>query len=411
MRLLALRLDFRQHGGHHALGMIPHLVGADALLRPGREFYREFALEAEIGIGRQDQIVDLQALVGELFLGAEHMRVVLGEAAHPHQAVHRARRLVAMHHAEFGEAQRQVAIALQAVLEDLHMARTVHRLQRKPALVLGLVAGGLRREHVLAVPVPVARGFPQRLVENLRRVDLAVVAGQPPAHVGDQRLEDGPALGVPEHHAGTFFLEVKQVELAAELAVVALLGFLDLLQIGVEVFLLGERRAVDPRQHRIVAVAAPIGARHLHQLEGVADLAGRGHVRAAAEIEPVALVVDLDRLVAGNGVDQFDLEGLALVAEHLLGLLAVPDFLGEGFVARDDLAHLLLDRGKIFRRERLVAEEVVVEAVLDHRADRHLRARPQRLHGFGQHMRGVMPDQLQRARVVAGDRIRSSHPA
>ena len=66
MRLLALRLDLRQHGRHHALGMIPHLVGADALLRPGRELDREFAVEAEIGIGRQDQLVDLEALVGKL---------------------------------------------------------------------------------------------------------------------------------------------------------------------------------------------------------------------------------------------------------------------------------------------------------------------------------------------------------
>ena len=99
------------------------------------------------------------------------------------------------------------------------------------------------------------------------------------------------------------------------------------------------------------------------------------------------------------------LKALALVAEHLLGLLAVPDLLGEGPVARDDLAHLLLDRGKIFRRERLVAEEVVIEAVLDHRADRHLRARPQRLHRFRQHVRGVVADQFQRARIVAGDEL------
>ena len=198
---------------------------------------------------------------------------------------------------------------------------------------------------------------------------------------------------------------MEEVELAAELSVVALLGFLDLLQVSVELFLLGECRAVDARQHRIVGIAAPIGARHLHQLEGVADLAGRGHVRAAAEIEPVALKIDLDRLVAGDGVDQFDLEGLALVAEHLFCLLAVPHFLGEGFVARDDLAHLLLDRGKIFRRERLVAEEVVIEPVLDHRADGHLRARPQRLHGLRQHMRGVVPDQFQRARIVAVDEL------
>ena len=192
-------------------------------------------------------------------------------------------------------------------------------------------------------------GLPQRLVEHLRRVHLLVVAGEAAAHIGDDRLEQRPALGVPEHDARAFLLEVEQVELAAELAVVALLGLLELLEVGVELLLLGERGAVDAGEHRVVAVAAPIGARDLHQLEGVADLAGRGHVRAAAEVEPVALVVDLDRLVAGNGVDQLDLEALALVAEHLLGLLAVPHLLGEGFVARDDLAHLLLDRREVLR--------------------------------------------------------------
>src|SRR3982074_850470 len=66
-----------------------------------------------------------------------------------------------------------------------------------------------------------AGGFPQGLVENLRRVDFAVIAREAPAHIGDQRLEDGPALRVPEHHAGAFFLEVKQIEFAAELAMVA----------------------------------------------------------------------------------------------------------------------------------------------------------------------------------------------
>ena len=210
---------------------------------------------------------------------------------------------------------------------------------------------------------------------------------------------------MPEHHAGTFLLEVKQIEFAAELAVVALFGFLDLLQIGVEFFLFSKRRAVDARQHRIVEVAAPIGARDFHQLERVADLAGGRHMRSAAKIEPVALIVDLDRLVAGNGIDQFDLEVLALVAEHLFGLFAIPDVLGERFVAGDDLAHLLFDCGKILRRERLVAEEIVIEAVFDHRADRDLRARPQRLHRFGQHMGGVMPDQFQRAGVIAGDEL------
>ena len=255
------------------------------------------------------------------------------------------------------------------------------------------------------------RGLPQRLVEQLRRVHLVVVAFEAPAHVGDDRLEQLPALGVPEHDARAFLLEVEEVELAAELAVVALLGFLELLQVRVELLLLGERRAVDAGEHRIVAVAAPIGARDLHQLEGIADLADAGHVRAAAEVEPVALMIDLDRLVAWNGIDQLDLEHLALVAEYLLGLLAVPFFLGERFVARDDLAHLLLDRREVLRRERLVAEEVVIEAVLDHRPDGDLRAGPQRLHRFGQHMRGVVADQLERARVLARDELDLARPS
>jgi hypothetical protein len=50
--------------------------------------------------------------------------------------------------------------------------------------------------------------------------------------------------------AGAFLLEVEQVHLAAELAVVALLGLFELVQIGVELFLLGEGGAVDAGQHR-----------------------------------------------------------------------------------------------------------------------------------------------------------------
>ena len=128
-------------------------------------------------------------------------------------------------------------------------------------------------------------------------------------------------------------------------------------------------------------------------------------MRAAAQIEPVALLVDFELLVFRNGVDQLDLETFAAVAEHVLGVLARPHFLGERFVARDDLAHLLLDRGEILRRERLVAEEIVIKTVLDHRPDGDLGAGPQRLHRFGEHMRGVVADQLERPRIVAGEEL------
>ena len=290
-------------------------------------------------------------LLGDLLLGDENVRVVLGEGAHAHQPVQRARRLEAVHLAELGDLERQVAIGFQPVLEDLDVAGAVHRLDDEGALVL---LARLDQKHAVAERRHVAGRDPQRRIDELRRVDLGIAGvGLPPADIILQRLEQRPAFRMPEHRARRLFLEMKQIHLAAEFAMVAFFRLLDLLEVGVELFLFGESRAVDARQHFAAGIAAPIGAGDLHQLEGVADLAGRSHVRAAAQIEPVALLVDLELLILRNGVDELDLEQLALVAKHFLRLVARPHFLGEGFVAGDDLAHLFFDRVEILRRERL----------------------------------------------------------
>ena len=283
------------------------------------------------------------------------------------------------------------------MLEDLDVAGAVHRLDDELALVLG--HGG---EHVLAEPLPVARGLPHRLVEDLRCVHL-VVAGRvlPPAHVVDEVLEQLPALGVPEHDARPLLLEVEEVHLAPQLAVVALLGLLQLLEVGRQLLLGRPGGAVDALQLRLGMIAAPVGARELGELEGLADLAGGGHVRAAAQIEPLALLVDLEVLALGDRVDQLDLEQLALLAEEVLGLLAAPELLRERRIARDNLAHPILYLCQVVGMKWLRLGEIVEESILDHRADGHLGAGPKALHRLRHHVRGVMPDQLQRLRVGA----------
>ncbi len=70
---------------------------------------------------------------------------------------------------------------------------------------------------------------------------------------------------------------------------IAALGFLETMQIGVQLLLFREGGSIDAREHRVVVIAAPIGARHLHQLEGGSDLADRRQMRAAAQVEPMAL--------------------------------------------------------------------------------------------------------------------------
>src|SRR4051794_41896511 len=107
------------------------------------------------------------------------MRVILGKAPHAHQPVHRPRWLIPMHHAELGQAQWQVAIAFQAMLEDLYVTRTIHRLECKPAAFLPLVASGMWPQTPLPGPIPMTGGFPKRPLGNLRPLEFPLSAGVP----------------------------------------------------------------------------------------------------------------------------------------------------------------------------------------------------------------------------------------
>src|SRR3546814_12479940 len=92
---------------------------------------------------------------------------------------------------------------------------------------------GLGEEHVVLVVVPVAGFLPKLDVEDLRAAHLAIAGvAVHAAHVLLDHLPDAPALGVPEHQPRRFFLQVEQILLPADAAVIALLGFLDALAIG-----------------------------------------------------------------------------------------------------------------------------------------------------------------------------------
>ena len=58
---------------------------------------------------------------------------------------------------------------------------------------------------------------------------------------------------------------------------------------------------------------------------------------------------------------------------------------------------------EILGRERALVGEVVVEAVLDHRADGHLRLREQLLHRLRQQVRGGVADDLEPVGILVGD--------
>ena len=125
------------------LGLVPHLLRAHALL--GARGQLEPRLEAELVVDEEAEVEAAQHLLLDLLLGAEHVGVVLGDVAHPQQAMERAAGLVAVHEALLGVADREVAVGARLALVDLHVGRAVHRLQAH-----GL-ALHVREVHVVAV--------------------------------------------------------------------------------------------------------------------------------------------------------------------------------------------------------------------------------------------------------------------
>ena len=284
------------------------------------------------------------------------------------------------------------------------MARAVHGLHAVLAharvLVVALV--DLEEVHVLFVETVVARGLPHVRVVDVRGDDLLVaalveVAAQPLLHGAD----DARALRQIERQAhARHGIHHVDAQFAAELAVVALLGFLQVVQMLVELLLLEERGAVDALQHLAVAVALPIRARHLHELER-ADLARGGHVRAAAQVHEIAVAANDDLLVGGKLADMLQFE--ALVGEDGLGLVARNHLSHERLVAFDDLGHLGLDGLEVLRSDGARQLEVVEEAVFGLRSERNLRAGEQKLHGLGHDVGGRMAHDAERLGAFRGD--------
>src|SRR3546814_3667881 len=121
---------------------------------------------------------------------------------------------------------------------------------------------------------------PKLDVEDLRAAHLAIAGvAVHAAHVLLDHLPDAPALGVPEHQPRRFFLQVEQVLLPADAAVVALLGFLDALDVGGQLFLVRPCGAVDALQLFVLRIAAPVRTGNAGELERLEEARVR-HVRS-----------------------------------------------------------------------------------------------------------------------------------
>ena len=127
----------------------------------------------------------------------------------------------------------------------------------------------------------------------------------------------------------------EKAEFFSDAAMVAALGFFELVQIFVQLFLIDETCAVNPLHLRIAFLALPVRAGDAHQFEGL-DASGGRNVRAAAEINEFSGGVERNHRLGGFFFHQLAFKFLIAFAIEL-----------EGFGLGDQLALVR----KIFRGE------------------------------------------------------------
>ena len=153
----------------------------------------------------------------------------------------------------------------------------------------------------------------------------------------------------------------------------------------------------------LLLVAPPVGAGHPHELE-VAEAAGVGHVGAAAQVDEARRVlVGADRCPA-SVTDVGSSAAPSMISQLVRVVLEerrAPRSSGSSSRTKaglgDDLAHPGLDALEVVGGERAAVGqlEVVVEAVLDRRADAERGAREQVEHGLGQHVGRRVADRVE----------------
>src|SRR5579884_360199 len=281
-RTLARHLDeldaaVAQRPPQRLFRVVPVVVAAEPVVRAQRELDPHHQIEQLVQV--EGMVEAVEDLVLDLRVLAEDVAVVLRDVPHAQQAVQRAGGLVPVQRARLGHPERQLAVAARPAAEHDAVAGAVHRLEAEQLRVVLLAR---EEEHVLAELLPVAGGHPQLALEDERRLHLVVAAPRvlPPPQVLEH-VPDHHPLRVPEGRPRRDVVEVEQVELHAEPAMVARPRLFEPLEVRVEVGLRVERRPVDAGELLVVLVAAPVRAGEAGQLERLDRLRGL-QVRAAA---------------------------------------------------------------------------------------------------------------------------------
>ena len=169
---------------------------------------------------------------------------------------------------------------------------------------------------------------------------------------------------------------------------IALLRFLNIVEIIIQIFLRKEGRPVDTLQLRILLVAEPVRACNIQQLESF-DFARGWDVRPAAEVSKLAGAINGNLFIGlGELLDEMALHEIAFFFKLCQSLIAWQKLPRIRNILLHQFLHFLFDLLDILRAERSGTVEVVEETAFRRRTMAELSLGKKLKHGSSEQMSG-----------------------
>ncbi len=197
---------------------------------------------------------------------------------------------------------------------------------------------------------------------------------------------------------------MEQVQLLGQFTVIAFFSFFNTGNVGLQVFLIVPGRTIDALQLSVLGITAPVSTGHALQFEH-AHHAGVRHVRATTHVDVFFVMVQTNRSLAllNQIVDQLNLVVFVTVNKHAAGFIDRRHLFDDVIIFFDQLLHTFFDGLQIFRRERTLVLNIIIKAVLNHRADGHFGGWIQLLDGVAHEVCKRVTDNFQTFLITAGD--------
>ena len=137
-------------------------------------------------------------------------------------------------------------------------------------------------------------------------------------------------------------MKAENIQLFAELTMIALGRFLQHVEIRLKIFFLLKSSAVNTLEHFIMFIAAPVRAGDTLQLHRF-HLAGGKHMRPRAEIDEIPLLVKRNDRPFRQAVDKLDFIALSPVREKTQRVGTADLLAHQRQILLDNAFHLFLD--------------------------------------------------------------------